>query len=128
MTKPIIHVTAASCPPEYEEEFSKWHDEIHLPLQFEFKGVKKVARYKLTNVASFPSSAPPKAINIDEWPVFLSVYEFDSPEDYEAYQKSQELATATAETKERLTKSGWLQAGVGKKWAAEYELMETWER
>ena len=128
MAKPIIHLTAASCPTEYEEEFGKWHDEIHLPMQFKFKGVKRVTRYKLQNVASFPSSAPPKAINIAEWPVFLSIYEFDSPEDYETYQNSPELADATAETRERLTKSGWLKAGVGKKWAAEYELIGTWER
>lgn len=127
MDKPIIQVSAAGCPPEYEEEFNKWHDDTHLPMQFKFKGVSKVTRYRLKNVASFPSSAPPKAIEIDDWPVFLSIYEFDSQEDYEAYKKSPELAEAAAETKGRL-QGGWLQVGIGKKWSAEYELIGTLER
>ena len=128
MARRIIQLTAASCPSERETEFNEWYNNIHLPMQFKSAGVKKVTRYRLKKIAAFPSSAPPKVIEIDKWPIFLSIFEFDSQEDLQDYLSSDELASATADTRERLTKGGWLKAGVGKKWSAEYELINTWEK
>ncbi len=106
----IINMVATECKPEVEAEFNRWYDEVHIPLLFKYQGMKKVARYKL-------ASGP------DEFPAYLAIYEFDSPQAYQAYESSPELADARAEMKET-----WQGGGFEIKWRARYEELKTWEK
>jgi len=109
-TKPIIHVVATECRSEVEEKFNKWYDDVHIPLLFKFKGMKEATRYKIMN-------------ETEEYPKYLTIYEFESKEAYQAYRTSPELAASTEEMKET-----WKEGGFEVKWRVQYEPMKTWKR
>jgi len=109
-TKPIINIVATQCQPEVEEAFNRWYNDIHIPMLFKFKGIKKVTRYKRLSDA-------------EELPTYIATYEFDNQKDYEAYTTSPELAAARDEMNET-----WKQEGFEVKWQAQYEPIKTWER
>ena len=106
----IINVVATECQPEVEGKFNKWYDEVHIPLLFKFKGMKKVTRYKLRKEGGGK-------------PSFLAIYEFANWQDYEDYTKSAELAAARAEMDET-----WKGGGFEITSRAQYEFLRTWER
>jgi heme-degrading monooxygenase HmoA len=109
-SSPIINVVATQCQPEVEEKFNKWYDEIHIPMLFKFKGMKKVTRYKIVKA-------------IEEYPSYLAIYEFESRKAYEEYAKSPELAAARAEMGET-----WKEGEFEIKWRVQYEAMKIWEK
>lgn len=109
-TKPVINVVATQCRPEVEAKFNKWYDEIHIPLLFKFKGMKKVTRYKILRESG-------------EYPAYLAIYEFESQKALEEYETSPELAAGREEMKET-----WKGEGFEIKWRVQYEAMKTWER
>jgi uncharacterized protein (TIGR02118 family) len=80
--KAYIHIVTTQCQPKDEAKFNKWYNETHIPMLKQFKGLKRVARYKVTNL---------------DKPQFLAVYHFDSIEDFKTYQASAELKAAIAE-------------------------------
>jgi antibiotic biosynthesis monooxygenase (ABM) superfamily enzyme len=106
----VINMVATECQPEVEEKFNKWYNEVHIPLLFKFKGMKKVTRFKILN-------------KTNELPTYICIYEFDNPSEFQSYSESQELADARAEMKESWKDGGW-----EIKWRASYEEMKTWER
>jgi uncharacterized protein (TIGR02118 family) len=106
----IFTIVASQCPPENEAKFNKWYNDVHIPLLFKFKGVKKVTRYKLMAES-------------ESCPVYLAIYEFDSKEDLEANYKSPEFAAAMAEMEQ-----SWPGGGFDIKWAGNYAPMKTWEK
>jgi len=108
--KPVINVVATQCKPEVEEKFNKWYDEVHVPLLFKFKGMKKVIRYKIVK-------------DTGEYPTYLTTYEFESRKDSEEYAASPELAAGRKEMAET-----WKEGGFDIKWRVQYEVMETWRR
>jgi hypothetical protein len=108
--KSFINVVTTECPPEVEEKFNKWYDEIHVPLLFKFKKMKRVTRYKLLKETGGN-------------PSFAAVYEFENQKDYEEYSKSTELAAARAEMKET-----WGEGGFEVVSRAQYEFLKSWER
>jgi heme-degrading monooxygenase HmoA len=109
-SSPVINVVASQCQPEVEEKFNKWYDEIHIPLLFKFKGMKKVTRYKIVK-------------ETEEYPAYLTLYEFESRKAYEEYAGSPELAAARAEMNET-----WKEGGFEIKWRVQYEALKIWER
>jgi antibiotic biosynthesis monooxygenase (ABM) superfamily enzyme len=106
----ILNIAAAQCPPENEAKFNEWYNEVHVPMLFKFKGMKKVTRYKLISEAQ-------------GCPAYLAVYEFDGQEDLESYRKSPEYAAAIAEMQE-----SWSDGGFDLKWVGGYKPIKTWER
>lgn len=84
--KPIINIVGTECQPEYEEEFNKWYDEVHIPLLLKFRGLKKARRYKIIGGGK-------------GCPQYLAVYEFESQQAFEEYGTSQELAAALEDMK-----------------------------
>ena len=106
----VINMVATECQPEVEEAFNKWYNEIHIPLLFKYKGMKKVTRYKILN-------------KTDDLPKYICVYEFDNLPAYQGYTNSQELADARAEMKDTWKEGGW-----EIKWRVQYEEMKTWQR
>ena len=109
-SSPVINVVATECQPEVEEKFNKWYDEIHIPLLFKFKGMKKVTRYKI-------------AKETEEYPSYLTLYEFENRKACEEYENSSELAAARAEMNET-----WKGGGFEIKWRVQYEALKIWER
>jgi len=109
-TTPIISIIATQCRPEVEEKFNSWYDEIHIPLLLKFKGIKAVTRYKIIN-------------ETEEYPTYLTVYEFESQKSYEAYTNSPELAAAREEMSET-----WKEGDFEIKWRVQYESIKTWKR
>ena len=106
--KSLINVVATECQPEVEEKFNKWYDEIHIPLLFKFKGMRRVTRYKLLKEAGGN-------------PSYLAIYEFENQKAYEEYTKSAELAAGRAEMNET-----WKSGGFEIKSRVQYETMKTW--
>jgi hypothetical protein len=91
---PFINIVGSKCDPEQEAKFNKWYDEIHIPMLMKFKGLKAVTRYKLGN-------------DDKSLPVYIAVYQFESKEALDAYQKSTELAAARDEMKQSWPDGGW---------------------
>lgn len=85
--QPIINVITSQCQPQDEVRFNKWYNEVHIPMLMKYKGVKRVARYKVTREKS-------------EKPRYVAIYQFDSQKDFENFGKSPELAAAIAEMKQ----------------------------
>ena len=109
-TKPVIHVVGTECPPEMEEKFDRWYSERHVPDLLKFKGLKKVTRYKILR----PN---------EEYPKFLTVYEFESREQFEAYFVSPERSAAAEDWRNIQQK---LKAS--QKWAVQFETIKTWQK
>lgn len=107
---PLINVVGTRCHPDDEARFNKWYDEVHIPLLFKFKGMKKVTRFK--------AAYEPK-----EYPKYLTIYEFDSKADFEAFSKSPELAAARAEMAET-----WKERPFEMVWRVQFEALRTWKR
>ena len=106
----ILNIVATECRPEDEKKFNKWYNEVHIPLLFKYKGIKKVRRYQ-------------KIGGTEEITKYLAFYEFESKEDLDALHKSPEFATAIEEMQDT-----WKGGGFDIKWAAQYEPIKTWER
>jgi uncharacterized protein (TIGR02118 family) len=79
--KTIINIIATQCQPQDEEKFNKWYNEVHIPMLLKAKGLKGVARYKISDESS-------------QTPRFLAIYKYASQKDLEAFQKSPETAAA----------------------------------
>lgn len=85
--KPMINIVATQCQPIDEEKFNKWYNEVHIPMLMKFKGLKGVSRYKSISESS-------------QSPRYIAIYKFGSFKDFEAFNKSPELAAALKEMQE----------------------------
>ena len=108
--KPIISIIAIQCQPEVEEKFNRWYDEIHIPLLLKYKGIKGATRYKIIKES-------------EEYPTYLTIYNFESQKAYKEYETSPEFAAARKEMAET-----WKGGGYEVKWRVQYEPMKTWQR
>jgi uncharacterized protein (TIGR02118 family) len=109
-SKAIINIVASECHPEEEERFNKWYNEVHVPLLFKYKGMKRVTRCR-----RFDENK--------ERPKYLALYEFESKEAMDTFENSPERAAAMEEMEET-----WKDEGLEIKWVAPYKLIKTWER
>lgn len=107
--KRVIMLNGTACTPEIEKEWNKWYNETHIPMILKCKNVKRATRYKISDE------------NPDgKYPTYLAIYEFDSPEDAEAYETSPE--------KDALMKdfeATWKDKGHQRKWRVHYEEIAT---
>ncbi|OGO07241.1 MAG: hypothetical protein A2Y92_02520 [Chloroflexi bacterium RBG_13_57_8] len=88
MGKPrIINIVATECTPEYDAQFNKWYNEVHIPMLMKYKGIKKVTRYRIIEENR-------------EKPRFLAVYEYDKKEDLDNMTASPEFKAAIEEMRE----------------------------
>lgn len=108
--KAVIHVVGTVCPPEMEKKFDAWYSERHVPDLLKFKGLKKVTRYKILR----PN---------EDYPKFLTIYEFESREQFEAYFTSPERAAA-AKDWQKIQK----ELSASQKWAVQFEQIKTWQK
>jgi uncharacterized protein (TIGR02118 family) len=106
----LIQIVASQSTPEKEETFNKWYSEVHVPMFFGYKGLKKASRYKRLG-------------DDDKSARYLAIYEFDTKKDLDGFTKSPEFAAAVEDFEKMKDKVGFTA-----RWAASYELLTTIER
>jgi uncharacterized protein (TIGR02118 family) len=82
--KPMINIVATQCQPVDEDKFNKWYNEVHIPMLMKNKLLKGVTRYKSLSESG-------------KSPRYIAIYKYASAKDFEAYNKSPELAAALKE-------------------------------
>ena len=108
--KVVIFLAASECRSDVEEKYNKWYNEVHIPNVMKYKGIKRAARYKRLDDKM-------------ECTKYLAIYEFESKEAADGWEKSDLFA---AGRKERL--ETWKDGGLDLKWGIAYEQLKTWER
>jgi hypothetical protein len=108
----VIRVTAHKVTPRVEEKFDRWYNETHIPMLLECKTLRKATRYKRVG-------------SDDKYPNYLVIYEFDSPEGFERYNKGPELVAAIEEMKESWPDK---ERGFEMDWRVEFEMIKSWEQ
>jgi len=108
----VILINGNSCNPEVEERWQKWYLGTHIPMVLEFEGVKGATRYKITGNTEG-----------GKYPEYISVFQFDSLEDAEAYEKSPEYEAAIRDFEKT-----WKDKGHQRKWRVYYEEVANWEK
>jgi antibiotic biosynthesis monooxygenase (ABM) superfamily enzyme len=103
-------IVANQPTPGMEAEYNKWYNEKHVPMMFTFKGMKKAARYHVIG-------------DNKECSKYLSIYEFDTKEDMQAFPQSAEFAAAIKDFDEK-----WKDGGFERGWGASYELIQSWDK
>ena len=106
----IMQIIASESTPEREDDFSKWYSEVHLPMLFGYKGVKRASRYRL--IGDDENNAR-----------FLAIYEFDSQKDMDAFPESQAFKDAIDDFEKNHKALGFKM-----KWVASYELINELKR
>ncbi len=106
----ILNIVATECSAENEARFNKWYNEVHVPMLFKFKDLKKVGRYRLTGESKGQAK-------------YLAIYGYESKEALDTFFKSPEFAAAIEEMQ-----GSWKDGEIDVKWTATYEPIQTWER
>jgi uncharacterized protein (TIGR02118 family) len=109
----ILNIVSTECAPEVDAQFNKWYNEVHVPMLFKYKGMKKVTRFRMIEEKDDKNKKPR----------YLAIYEYDSKEALDALAESPEFKAAIAEMQET-----WKGKMFDLKWAASYEPIKTWER
>lgn len=107
----IMQIVASESTPEKENDFSKWYSEIHLPMLFDYEGVKRASRYRLIGDDDKKNAK------------FLAVYEFDSRADMDAFPESRAFKDAIDDFD-----TNHKSLGFRMRWVAAYELISELER
>ena len=106
----LIQIVAAESTPEKDAKFEKWYTGKHVPMLFQFKGVKQASRYRLKG-------------DISGCCKYLTIYEFESEEALAAFPKSPAFAAAIEDYEKTHEEIAFTM-----KWAGVYELIKSWER
>ena len=107
----VINVGGVDCPPEIEEKFDQWYEEIHIPMLLKTGEFKRVTRFK--RIGEDPN-----------YPKFLMIYEFEDRQAFERYEKHPAMAEAILEMKHSWPKGGPVQ----RKWRVQYEVVGMTEK
>ena len=105
----VVLVAGTDCPPETEEEFIKWYDEVHIPAILSFRGTTEVTRYRIVTENK-------------EYPRHLVTYRINK-KDFEDWLKSPESAASRSSSKEAVDKFGFLM-----KWGVRYQVIKEWKK
>ncbi len=106
----IVLIVASECDADREDEFNEWYSGVHLPMFFQFAGLKKASRYRLI-------SESPGCVK------YLAVYEFETEIALAAFLESQPYKQAIDDFDKK-----WKDGGFIGKWAASYERIALLER
>lgn len=122
---PVIMIMGTECSPEWEEEWSKWYNEKHLPDMFYSCNARKATRYKI----KYPEEADGITPTENEragtagYAPYLAVYEFDSWEDVKGYYAGESRGDIVEEWNR-----DWVPRGAKINWRIFYEPIKTWEK
>jgi antibiotic biosynthesis monooxygenase (ABM) superfamily enzyme len=115
MNKSVIWTVGIQCKADEEVKFNTWYDDIHVPMLLKGDFVKKVARFKLADATYHVGTTTQTCPN------YLTIYEFESHEKFDAWMNS----PARAEAGDDKAKT-WGDTGYELKWAALYNLISAW--
>ena len=77
----MVQIVASESSPEKEAEYDAWYTDIHIPMLFGYKGIKKVSRYLLVG-------------EDEEMSRFLTIYEFENKEAMDDFSNSPDFKAA----------------------------------
>ena len=81
----LINVTGTRCPAKGLEKFDNWYTENHIPdMMRVFPRLKISTRYKLASVSSIENFKISGAKQ-PEYPMFITIYEFESKKDFDDF-------------------------------------------
>ncbi len=103
----IVQIVASESVNEKEVEFNRWYTDVHVPMLFEYKGIKQASRYQRIDDNEMGAK-------------YLAIYEFKSRDDLVAFPKSPEFAAAVEDFEKKKEAVGF-----NMKWAASYELIRS---
>jgi quinol monooxygenase YgiN len=106
----IINIVATECSPEKDAAFNSWYNDVHIPMFFKYKGIKKVTRYKMIQDNAQKSK-------------YIAIYEYESMDGLKGLHQTQEFRDAIAEMQQSMLKIGF-----EIKSTFNYEPLKTWER
>ncbi len=104
-----MEVTGTGPKPGKEKEYNEWYHK-HITDLFAFGGLKRVSRSKIYKPLGTPG------------PMYLTIYEFDAPEDLEAFYEHPLMVDAGKHYEEEAPKC------LEMYWAGFYEPVETLEK
>jgi antibiotic biosynthesis monooxygenase (ABM) superfamily enzyme len=114
-SKTVIWTVGIQCRAEDEVKFNSWYDDIHVPMLLQGDCVKKVTRFKIADHAYHVGAMTQTCPN------YLTIYEFESQEKFDAWMNS----PARAEAGDDKVKT-WGDNGYELKWASLYQLTNAW--
>jgi len=122
--KPVIMIIGTECSPEWEEEWSKWYSEKHLPDMFYSCNAKKATRYKiisLTEAGEITLSRNERSGEAGYAP-YIAIYDFENWGDVIGYYTGAPRVPQVEEWNR-----DWVSKGAGIVWRIFYEPIKTWD-
>lgn len=107
----VLFFVLTQIPQEYDDEFSQWYEETHIPLLMESGLLKGVVKYKL-DCDSFTENQNPS---------YLVAYEFEDRESFELWKISEEKMVAHDEAE-----NTWGR-GFRARWGGVFLFQKRWE-
>jgi antibiotic biosynthesis monooxygenase (ABM) superfamily enzyme len=111
----VIWTVGIQCKAEDETKFNTWYDDIHVPMLLKGGCVQTVTRFKLADEVYHVG------ITTQVCPNYLTIYEFENQDKFEAWMSS----PARAEAGDDKTKT-WGENVYEVKWATRYNLINAW--
>ncbi len=106
----LIQIVAAESTPEKDADFEKWYTEVHIPMLFQYEGVKQVSRYRLK-------------VDDKQLSRYLTMYEFDNEQDMAGFPNSPAFAAAVADFEDKKEAVGFTS-----RWVGVYERIKVWQK
>ncbi|MFC1981525.1 DUF4286 family protein [Chloroflexota bacterium] len=106
----VVNVVGLRCPSDEEADVVKWLTECDIPTLMKFKKLRGCTLLKILN----PD---------EKYPTLLLIWEFNSQEDYEDYEKSPERAEAM-----KAAPQAWSKYQVELLWRAQFKAIKAWEQ
>ncbi|GEM_PF-3164469 len=98
-------------PPEREEEFNKWYNEVHVPYFLSSRNVLGAVRYEMIRgVQTYPGA-----------PKYLAIYEFEDRQALEAVYAEGHMAGGLAQRRQKWSGEEW-----EAKWGGAFEMTKVW--
>jgi antibiotic biosynthesis monooxygenase (ABM) superfamily enzyme len=114
-SKPLIWIVGIQCRAEDEAKFNAWYDDVHVPMLLQGDFAKKVSRFKLSDKEYHVGTTTQLC------PDYLTIYEFDGPEQFDAWMNGK----GRAEAGEDKSKT-WSENPYEVRWATRYDLVKAW--
>lgn len=111
----VIWTVGLQCKPEDEAKFNAWYDDVHVPMLLKGDLVKKATRFRLADETYHVGTEVATSAK------YLTIYEFDSAETFNAWMTSPARDEAGADKA-----TTWGDGGYEVKLASRYDLINAW--
>ncbi len=95
MAEKVISIVGNRCRPDQDEKLNRWYNERHIPDLLEFSGLQQATRYQIL----YPERIYPGYPQV-RYPKYITVFEYNSKEDFDAYEISPAKIEAGKNVKE----------------------------